>query len=183
MQHDARRHWPEAIVGVLGALPMAIIWLHVYSHTPPWHSEPTWSHTVVLVAAAAIGTVAAGWLLRTRLRLPWFALVTVALLGPVVVVASGVIRTRSAEWGDVTAPVVAALGAAAAYLLAAVAIAAVRVRGRLTAGLVPLALALAVGHVAYGLPGEIRVEIARSIGYPYPNAAASELLHGHTLES
>jgi hypothetical protein len=183
MRSDARRHWPEAVVGVLGALPIASIWLHVYSHTPPWHSEPTWSHTVVLVAVAVIGTIATGWLLRTRLRLPWFVLVAIALLGPVLVVASGVIRTRSAEWGDVTAPVVAALGAAAAYLLAALATSAVRLRSGLAAVLLPLALALIAGHVAYGLPGQTRVEIARTIGYPYPNEAASRLLYGGTLES
>jgi hypothetical protein len=174
-----RRPWPEAIVGVLGTLPVVVIWLHVYSHTPPWHSEPTWAHTLVLVPVAVAGTIVAGWLQRARTRLPWFVLVAVALIGPVVVVASGVMRTRAAEWPGVTAPVVGALAAAAGYLLAAIALSTMRVRSRVVPVFLPLALALVAGHVAYGLPG--RYAIANRIGHPWPNESASELLYGHTL--
>ncbi len=181
MQTPSSRHWPEAIVGVLGALPVAAICLHVYSHTPAWHSEPTWSHTVALVAGAVVATAASGRLLRARLRVPWPAAVAVALIAPVIVVASGVLRSRSAQFGDVTAPVVGALGAAGACLLAAALVASVPLRSRAAAVLLPLGLALALGHVAYGLPAQTRYDIANRIGHPWPNVEASNLLYGHVL--
>ena len=183
MQTPRSRHWPEAIVGVLGTLPVVVTWLHVYSNTPAWHSEPTWSHTVELVVVAVVAATAAGWLLRGRLRVPWLTVVAVALIAPVVVVASGVLRSRSAQFGDPTAPVVGALGAVAGALLAVVVIASVPVRGRVVALLLPLGLALAIGHVAYGLPGKLRYDIAYRVGYPWPNETASDLLYGGTLES
>jgi hypothetical protein len=181
VQKPRCRHWPEAIAGVLGALPLVVIWLHVYSHTPAWHSEPTWSHTVALVVVAVVAAVASGRLLRARLRMPWLAAVAVALIAPVIVVASGVVRARSAAFGDETAPVVGALGAAAAFLLGAVLIASVPLRSRVIALLLPLGLALAIGHVVYGLPGRTRYDIASRIGHPWPNEAASNLLYGHVL--
>ena len=39
------------------------------------------------------------------------------------------------------------------------------------------------GHMAYGLPAQMQYDIARTIGYPWPNETASDLLYGHTLPS
>ena len=182
MPSKPQRHWPEAVVGLLGALPMVVTWLHVYSHTPSWHSEPTWTHAWELGVAAVIATVGAGWLLRGRLRWPWLAFVAFSLIAPILVVASGVIRTRT-DQANVLPPVFGAWGAAAAYLLGAILIAAVPLRLRMIAAVVPLALALALGHVAYGLPAQTQYDIARSTTFPWPNETASDLLYGYQLES
>jgi hypothetical protein len=183
MQSRRSQPWPELIVGALGALPVVVTWLHVYSHTPPVHSEPTWTQTIALVAAAVAGTPTVAWLLRARLRVPWHLLAVLALTGPVLVVATGVVRTHAARAEDVSAPVVGALAAAVAWALATLALAIVPLRRHVIASVLPLALALAAGHAAYAIPTETRFDLWRSVGGPWPNAVATRLLYGHALES
>jgi hypothetical protein len=178
MPGEPHRHWTEAIVCLLGALPVVVTWFHVYSDTPQVDPQPTWSQTVVLVVAAVIATFAAGWSLRKRLRSPWLALVAVALAGPILVVASGVIRTRAEPWGNFVRPVVGAWGAAAAYLFGTILVAIAPVRPRMFAAVVPLAMAFSLGHVAYGLPAQVQYDIVSKIAYPHPNEATSDLLYG-----
>jgi hypothetical protein len=104
-----------------------------------------------------------------------------ALTLPALVVLTGILRVRGDGTYDVTAPVVAALAGALGYLGACIFLAAVRHRARVASVLLPTALALAMGHIAYGLSDHTRVSIARRVGYPHPTPDAARFIYGHRL--
>jgi hypothetical protein len=183
MERKRIRHWPEAVVLATGALPVVAIWLHAYSHTPSWHPEPTWSHTLILVATTTAAAIALAWLLRRRLLVLWWLLVLIALTGPPAVVATGVIRIRVTGSEAVSTPVVAALAAGSACVLATLLLALVPMRRRAAPLLLPLTLALIAGHAVSALPGRTEVSLALRVGYPYPTSAAMQLIYGHQIES
>jgi hypothetical protein len=89
-----------------------------------------------------------------------------------------VMRARSESFPEETAPVAGSVFAAAGYLAALAALAALRMR-RLATLIAPLVIALAAGHIAYGLSWRARYEIVDAVGHPYPTEVAAIVIYGH----
>lgn len=163
---------------VCGAVPLVVTWLHSYSHTPQVHPQPSYGLTLLIAALAALATPLVACLLRRRLGAAWLSVAGFALIGPVLIAASGVMRARTEAFPEETAPVAGSVVAAAGYLAALAVVAALPTR-RLTAMVAPLVIALVAGHIAYGLSWQARYAIVDAVGHPYPTADAATVIYGH----
>lgn len=172
------RRWAEAIVMLCGGVPVVVTWLRSYSDTPRPHPQPSYGLTLAVAGLGVLATPLVAWLLRRRMAGSWVAIAAVALTGPLLVVASGVMRARSEAFPEETAPVAGSVIAAAGYLVALAAIAVLRIP-RLAARVTPLVVALAVGHIAYGLSWQARYELVDAVGHPYPTEDAAIVIYGH----
>jgi hypothetical protein len=147
------------------------------------HPVPSYRQAVALAALAAAAVLAVAGHVRARLAVHWLVTSAVALGAPVVVSAMIVLQSRSRPFPDRAGPVAAALLALAGLAVASATLAAVPSRRRLVALLLPLALAAVGTQVAAALPADVRSDLWRLVGSPWPNDTGIDLLDGGPFET